>query len=68
MITNEKLYGKGVFVPPIPKEIVDYRVALLKKNLESVMKSFPDVDNDILSEIQTAIKLWNKLGNNEEGI
>lgn len=68
MLTNEQLYGEGVFVPPVPKEHVEYRVALLEENLRKVMKNFPDVDNHILTEIQNAIRFWKKRGENEEGV
>ena len=68
MLTNEQLYGSGIFVPPVPREIVEYRVALLEKNLEKIMRDFPDVENHILTEVQNAIKFWKKLGDNEEGI
>ena len=68
MLTNEQLYGKGVFVPPIPKAIYEYRVTLLERNLAVIMKDFPDVDNHILTEILTAIKFWKERGDNEEGI
>lgn len=68
MLTNEQLYGEGVFVPPVPKAIYEYRITLLKRNLAIIMKDFPDVDNNILTEVQNAIRFWKKLGENEEGI
>lgn len=68
MLTNEQLYGEGVFVPPVPKEHVEQRVALLERNLAAIMKDFPNVDNHILTEVQNAIRFWKERGTNEEGI
>lgn len=68
MLTNEQLYGKGVYVPPVPKRHVRRRVILLERNLAIIMKNFPDVDNHILTEIQNAIRFWKKRGENEEGV
>ncbi len=62
MQTKEYLYGEGVSVPDIPKEVVDTRVALLRANLERLLEhSFHTRDTRRCTEIFGAISFWEKL-------
>lgn len=62
MKTNGWLYGEGVGVPPIPKEIAQERIDLLKINLEKqVNLNFMDRETQQINDILKAIKYWEKL-------
>lgn len=65
MKKDERLYGKGVKVPKIPKDIIDERTKLLKAHLAYIMVDFPSVDNSVLNDILDAIEFWRKMGDDE---
>jgi len=66
MITNLELYGTDN-VPPVPKEVADKRIEMLKANLATdVRKHYSEQDNHIQSEILKAIRFWQRLSNQEE--
>ncbi len=66
MTTNEKLYGVGVVVPPIPAEYANIRIKLLNDNLKKLLKvGFMDQDNDTIRRVQEAITFWRRLREGE---
>ena len=66
MTTNEKLYGKGVVVPPIPRGIADERIKLLSANMRVLLSvHFMEQDNDAIREVTEAMKFWDRLRRGE---
>ena len=67
MKTNEKLYGVGVEVPPIPAKTANARIILLNENLHKLTSvHFMEQDNDTIREVQIAIGFWQKLRDGED--
>lgn len=64
MISNLELYGTN-YVPTVPKEVADARLALLKNRLEEVMSVKPHWDSNLVGKILKAQDFWRKLRDGE---
>ena len=66
MLSNKLLYGTDD-VPPIPKEVADERVELLRENLKREMdKPLMRQNNNTQYQILKAIRFWYKVSNRED--
>jgi len=66
MKSNSRLYGEGVEVPIVPKEIAEQRIVLLKRNLNKVLDTdYRNRDYLLLSEISKAIDFWSNISSNK---
>ncbi len=66
MKSNLYLYGTGVKVEPIPKEIAEHRIKLLNNNLNVLLDvDYNKRDNVRVNDIMNAIKHWRKLRDGE---
>ena len=66
MLSNEILYGTDD-VPPIPKEVADARIELLRENLKREMdKPLMRQNNNTQYQILKAIRFWYKVSNRED--
>jgi len=62
MKTDEYLYGEGVEVPEIPRDIIMRRVELLREHLEILLNhSFHTRDEVRVKAIFDAIRFWEKI-------
>lgn len=62
MHKNDYLYGTGVKVEPIPKEIADERIKKLNDNLHILLDvNYNKRDNIRVNDVMSAINFWHKL-------
>lgn len=62
MKNNEYLYGEGIEIPNIPKDIANNRIDKLYEHLNKRLDVFyPERDNRRINDIMEAIKFWKKL-------
>ena len=66
MLTNLELYGTND-VPPVPKDVCNVRIDLLKeKLLEEGKVHYMNQDNNKLNTLIKGIDFWTKLRDGEE--
>lgn len=62
MKTNEWLYGKGVKVAPIPKDVANDRIDKLNVHLHQLLDiSYLKRDDHRVADVIDAIKYWKNL-------
>ena len=65
MLTDIELYGK--VMPPIPAEVCNPRINLLKERLEELMSiHYMSRDNSTINITVKAIDFWSKLRDGQE--
>jgi hypothetical protein len=66
MRNNIELYGTND-VPLVPKEVANERLELLNSNLSGLLEvHYMYQDNDLIREVQKAIRHWTQLRDGEE--
>jgi hypothetical protein len=66
MKSNERLYGKGIVVPPINKEDANMRISLLNDRLTGLVAvHYMNQDSNLIREVTEAISFWKKLKEGE---
>jgi hypothetical protein len=66
MLTNLELYGTED-VPPVPKEVANERIILLKENLIKQLKlPTEEQSSHTQTKIVEGIKFWRKLSDQED--
>ena len=61
-MTNEYLYGKGIEVPEIPKDVIDKRIELLNNHLEKQLDvSYQERDLKLVGQILKALRFWRNI-------
>lgn len=60
MQSNEYLYGTDD-VPPIPKEVIDGRIKLLKEHLDKLLEEPFAIGSTRVKDVYNAINFWSKL-------
>ena len=66
MLTNLELYGRDD-VPPVPKNIADERIEMLRENLKIQLEMPLKKQSSYLqTRILEGIKFWQKLSNQED--
>jgi 3-dehydroquinate dehydratase len=57
--SNEYLYGEGVEVPPIPKDVIEARLDVLNKHLKKLLEvNQLKRDGSRCNAVIKAIKFW----------
>jgi hypothetical protein len=65
MIDNSYLYGEGVKVPEIPKEVIEERIRLLNENLATLLAvEWHKRDGARCNAIYKAINFWRNINDN----
>lgn len=62
MRSNDYLYGEGVVVLPVPPEVANKRIELLRANLRRLMDvHFSERDVQRINAVCKAIEYWEKM-------